>query len=76
LTNERKAALLAELIAATSPPERQDDDVTIREYAEAARVPYNTAKHRLDKQVEAGGWATLLVFDPDTSRVVRVYRKA
>lgn len=50
-----KAALLAEIITLTAPPAPlAGDEITIREYAQAANCGRSVAQHRLDQLVAQG----------------------
>jgi len=70
-----KAAILAEILALTQPPRRQAGDIDAQEYAQAASVSEQAARRRLEKLVAQGVLESLLAFDPERQRQVRVWRK-
>ena len=76
MTDTERERLLAELVKwGESLPLRQPGDITTQDYAASAGVCVNTAESRLKRWVSQGLLETLLVYDPDSSRSRRVYRK-
>ena len=76
MTNEERAAILAEIDALARVPERQPLDVSIQELAGRWGVTDATVKKRMRPHVEAGAFTSLRVYDALTGRVCMVYRKA
>ena len=81
MDDERKAAILREILKWDSVPLRQEDDFTLEEYKEAHLeeygypVPDTTARDRLDRRVEAGDLGTAFRYDPQVEDKRRVWWK-
>ena len=75
MTDDRKAALLAEFIAAYTPPVRREGDVTATDVSRAKGVAIGTACGWLKAQVASGALVSERCYDPDAGRMVTVYRE-
>ena len=76
MTNEEREQILAEIDELAHVPERQPLDVSVLDLAERWGVTDATVKKRMRPHVEAGLFASLMVYDAAVGRVCRVYRKA
>ena len=75
MNEQGKRTLLEEMVAYTTPPQVQAEDITIQEFAEAAGLGLSGAKGRLDAVVAEGKLVRLKAFDPVANRWKWVYRR-
>lgn len=75
LDEEQSKAILAEIIALSTLPPKQRNDITLQAYAREGDCSETTASRRLMKLVEAGVLMTSMVYDSERHCRVRVWRK-
>jgi len=63
LTDEQKREILAEVVALTTPPQKEPGDVTVKDLAKAAGCTQRKAYNRLMALGQQDGWETVKVLD-------------
>ena len=76
MTENARAAILAEIDKYAYVPNRQPGDITISELKERYGVTEGTVKARMQKALDEGAFEFIEVHDPVTGRRCKVYRKA
>jgi len=75
MTDEERASVLAELVAAETYPPREDGEQTAQEVAEVTGMTLPAVRYRLDRLVREGRATTRLVRGQYGGRPVRVWRR-
>jgi hypothetical protein len=74
--SETEADALLDELAALDTPTRQPGDIDRFMYAEKMGISTTSAGDRLNEFVRRGVLVSMRVYDPATSKIVRVWRKA
>ena len=67
--------ILEEIDRLAGTPEIQPGDITVAMLEEMWHRSESAIRRRMDKLVECGKFTTHLVYDPETARQVRIWRK-
>lgn len=70
-----RAAIAREIAQFARVPEMADDEISLRDYANANDVDWQTARSDMQRQERAGTVTVRLAYDERVRRVVRVYRR-
>lgn len=70
-----KDEILSELDELAGVPEKQPNDLSTQDLSERWGITDATVHSRMRKLVEQGLYETHLVYDPETKRICRIYRK-
>jgi hypothetical protein len=74
LTPDEITASLYAALEAEFPPMREPGWISTLEYSEHAGITIRSALNRLNRMVTLKGWKRALVFDPEVSRTIYVYK--